>query len=411
MNPRNTQITDVPSWILEKLSSGFGLPSLSPVAIRLVEVASETPASASDLVAIIEKDPSLAARLLKLANSAFLRTRAPARTLEQAVVRVGFTRLRIMALSISLKDTFPMGKVGPMDYEKFWKISLYRAVIARSLAEHAESVDPEEAFVSALLMEIGLLVFFELFVKESNTEVSLELEPLEELLAWEREEFGVDHREVGKRMLEYWKFPDTVLSGQDVVCIPFGKQPPDQSKFTTFQTLLYLARRCSQILFQDFAGLHALYQEAKELLELGHDQVSKSVIGAFALVEEIAQELNVQFSREKDLMALMEKANMALGQISEQVQGYELDRLPSLSSISEKGAGNSIGEDEKVKRTLQAVVHEIRNPLTAVGGFAKKLAATIDPSSQEAKYIKVILEEASRLEGVLSEITKRGNLA
>jgi len=122
-------------------------------------------------------------------------------------------------------------------------------------------------------------------------------------------------------------------------------------------------------------------------------------------VEDIAQELNVEFSREKDLMTLMEKANMALCQISEQVQGYGLAPLPSLSSIFK---GDDTFVDEKVMRALQAVAREISLPLMAVGGFARKLASSIDPSSQEAKYITVILEEVSRLEHVLSEITKKG---
>ncbi len=390
---------DNTAWILARLEGGYGLPSLSPVAIKLVEVATNPTASAADLVRIIEKDPSLSARLLKLANSAFLRTLSPARTLEQAVVRIGFTRLRIMALSISLRDTFPMGRVGPMDYEKFWKISLYRAVIARILANHVKEVDPEEAFVSGLLMEIGLLVFFDLFIKDSGKEVSLELEPLEDLLSWERQEFGMDHRDVGRIMLEHWKFPEPILSSQDVVNIVAGEPRQEaggQEDYTLLQTVLYMARRSSQILFLDSTGLHTLYQEGKQLLGLGHEHLSQTIVNAFGLVEDVARQLNVEFDRERDLMALMEKANIALSQISEQVHGYGAEKLPSLTSLPQR--------DKKIENALQAVAHEIRNPLVAVGGFARRLAASIEPGSQEAKYIKIILEEASRLEGVLSKL-------
>ena len=72
--------------------------------------------------------------------------------------------------------------------------------------------------------------------------------------------------------------------------------------------------------------------------------------------------------------------------------------LPSFDSLNEKG--------DIVDHTLQAVAHEIRNPLTTIGGFAKKLAATLEPSSEEGKYAQVILKEALRLEKALFEMTR-----
>ena len=102
--------------ILKRIESGYSLPSLSPVALKLIEMASDERSSVDDLVKIIEKDPPLALRLLKLANSAFFASMQSSTTLKQAVIKIGFQRLRIMALSISLRDTFPMGKVGPFDY-------------------------------------------------------------------------------------------------------------------------------------------------------------------------------------------------------------------------------------------------------------------------------------------------------
>ncbi|MFH1487666.1 MAG: histidine kinase dimerization/phospho-acceptor domain-containing protein, partial [Pseudomonadota bacterium] len=73
--------------------------------------------------------------------------------------------------------------------------------------------------------------------------------------------------------------------------------------------------------------------------------------------------------------------------------------LPSFESLE--------GNGEVVTHTLQAVAHEIRNPLLAVGGFAKRLSAALDPSSSEGKYAQVILEEALRLEKALEKMTVR----
>jgi signal transduction histidine kinase len=71
---------------------------------------------------------------------------------------------------------------------------------------------------------------------------------------------------------------------------------------------------------------------------------------------------------------------------------------PSLESIDQK--------DRIVTQTLQAVAHEIRNPLMAVGGFARRLAESLEPTSKGGKYVQVVLEEARRLEAVLSDMTR-----
>jgi nitrogen-specific signal transduction histidine kinase len=57
-----------------------------------------------------------------------------------------------------------------------------------------------------------------------------------------------------------------------------------------------------------------------------------------------------------------------------------------------------------VSHTLQAVAHEIRNPLIAVAGFARRLSTTLDPESKGGKYAQIILQEAQRLEEALSQM-------
>jgi len=63
-----------------------------------------------------------------------------------------------------------MGKVGPLDYENFWRISLYRGLIAKSLAHHLKSCNPDETFVAGLILEIGFLIFYDIFLKGGKDE-------------------------------------------------------------------------------------------------------------------------------------------------------------------------------------------------------------------------------------------------
>jgi HD-like signal output (HDOD) protein len=385
-----------PGRWLEQIKSGDGLPALSPVATALVEMASDETSSARALVSLIEKDPALTVRLIRLANSAFFQAAVPVTTLQQAVVRVGFDRLRIMALSVSLRDTFPMGKVGALDFRKFWKISLYRAMVAKAVARRVKGINPEEAFTAALILEIGLLVFYDLFLKGAPSAASIELEPLEDLLAWERGLQGVDHRQLGEAALKHWRFPAHIAECQRLW--PAGGRLSDASPLSR---ICQLVRAFSRITFFDADWFHGLHEMGDLAFGLDVQTVNAILLEAFDHVEEIAEALQFEVQKEKDLLALLESANKQLSRLSQAVSGCqpvdESAKPPSLESIDQ--------ENQIVTQTLQAVAHEIRNPLMAVGGFARKLADSLDPTSKGGKYVQVVLEEARRLEAVLSGMT------
>lgn len=381
--------------LLRRLESGYSLPALSVVAIKLVELASDEECTVDDLVSLIAKDPSLAVRLLKLANSAFFRAVEPASTLRQAVVRIGFQQLRIMALSLSLRDTFPMGKVAGFDYERFWRVSLYRALMAKSLAEQTGACNPEEAFVAGLTLGVGFLIFFTMFMRDSGEELSPDLDSLQKLLAWEQEKFGVNHREVGAAALRYWKFPDSIVECQAGYARHRGQ--------STLSTVCELARIMSMSLLGRSKGFEDLFREGKEGLGLGEGAINSVILTVFEEVEAIADNLKIEMDKEKDLLGLMEKANRALSEISAKISAMRAaegeGEPPSFETLGEGKAGQ-----DAVAHTLQAVAHEIRNPLVAVAGFARKLSVTLDPESKSGKYARIILEEAQRLEAALKHM-------
>lgn len=372
--------------LLKRLESLESLPALSPVALKLVELASDEDCSAADLSDLIKKDPSLAIRLLKLANSAFFQTGRPVTTLEQAVVKVGFHRLRLMALSLSLRDTFPMGRLGHLDYEKFWRSSLYRALLAKSLARRLRTCDPEEAFLAGLILEIGVLIFFSAISGEGR-EWPGDVDSLETTLAWEAGAYGVDHRLIGEMVLRTWRFPEPI-----VACQRLHGAPAREAGAPVLARVCDLARELTESMFQGTKDFSTLLHELPAHAGIDQEALNEILVDVFDQVQDIADELRLELDREKDLLGLMEKANRSLSEISEKVSG-----LPSFETLG--------GDRAVVSHTLQAVAHEIRNPLLAVGGFAKKLASALDPSSEGGRYAKIILEEALRLEKALSTMS------
>lgn len=384
--------------LLKRLESGYFLPALSVVAIKLMELASDETCSVNDLVALIEKDPSLVIRLLKVANSAFFGAGHQTTTLRQAIVRIGFHQLRIMALSLSLRDTFPMGKIGSFDYETFWRVSLYRSLMAKSLAERLRTGNSEEAFVAGLTLGVGFLIFFDIFVKSKGVEISPKPGGLEELLEWEKTRFGVHHREIGEAALRYWKFPEPIIACQHgYLVVP---ETPVLSK------ICELARRLSNNILRRSTDFQDLFQDARKSFGLDEEAINTVILTSFEEVEGIAANLKIEMDKEKDLLELMEKANRALSKISEKISALQygspnpIGTLPSFATLREEVEGK-----DYVAHTLQAVAHEIRNPLVAVAGFARRLSGTLDPSSKGGRYAQIILDEARRLEEALGQMT------
>ena len=390
------------SDLITRLESGYSLPSLSLIAMKLVEMASDDRCSIDDLTNLVETDPSLAVRLLRLANSAFFQSSHPVTTLKQAILRIGFDRLRIMALSLSLKDTFPMGRIGPMDYEKFWRSSLYQALLARSLAAWLSTCDPEEAFVAGLTLDIGLLIFFDLFIRDKYENGDLDLYPLESLLSWEKQRYGVDHRQIGEAALRYWRFPDRI-----VACQGFYGMKARGGGTPGLAMACEVSREFSALMCQKATELHTAFHIAAESFGLDDEVINDILIATLEQVEDIAGALKVEVNKERDIIELMEKANSALSKLSEKMTmgRYLASRsvLPSFQGLNEEEQRKTV-----IAHALQAVVHEIRNPLMAVGGFARRLATTVDPHSEQGKYLRVILEETKRLEQALLEMTDDG---
>ncbi len=384
------------SQVMKKLESGYSIPPLSPIAMKLVEMASEEGSDIKQMAALIEMEPSLAVRVLHLANSVAFGSGGPVKTLAQAAVRLGIHRLKMLALSISLRDAFPMGKVGPFDYEGFWKASIYRSLMARALAEKSRMANPEEAFLAALTQEIGLPIFFDLYIKGKKEDFDMSLEPLKDLLQREREFTGIDHRKVGKAALKFWKFPEQLIACQFL----YGEML-QAGQVSPLCRVCEMARFFSRMFLDPRADFALFFEKAEKCLNIDQGVVQDLFIRIFEEVHSTTEALRMSVNREHDLMEIMERANRALIRISEKMSRYAVESPPSKPLPS---FDTLLHGDDSTQHTLQAVAHEIRNPLTAVGGFARRLAQAADSDSKVARYADVILAEAKRLESILAQM-------
>jgi HD-like signal output (HDOD) protein len=375
---------------LRDIDERYALPSASPIVASLIRIAGDDEeVSLAEIAELIAKDPSLTTRILKLANSPFFRSRNPVTTPLQAVARIGVRHTRLFALSVSLKETFSLKEARDVEYSRFWRLSLYQGLLARWLAKRLRSGDAEEAFVAGFTREIGFVILLRTFGRDH--ELTLQF-PVLPLLEEERNLYGVDHRQIGGALLRSWGLPDRIVS-----C---------QQSFVSTEDLLYLpepVRTC--IMAEELSAFicgrqnipHDLLDVLQDLFGLDKNTLIDALTGVLGEVDEAGKAFGVDVHGTADTIELIQKANHALARLAkESLDLSPSDNLPAFETLP---GPNQI--PDTIKMTLEAVAHEIRNPLTAMGGLVRRLAKTIDPESREALYVQRIITETERLEEAL----------
>lgn len=191
------------------------LPTLPAMAVRLLELTSDTSSSLREVVELLSSDQSLAARVLSMARRAELGTTAE--TIDRAVIVLGFDAVRSLVLSVQVFETFSHRverSGGRFDRLGFWKHSLAVGCAARLLAEAAKrqwtGVKPEEAFVCGLLHDLGKVVLDACFPKSYDRVVSAVEVSRGSILDLEAKVFGLDHTIAGQRLATHWKLPENI---------------------------------------------------------------------------------------------------------------------------------------------------------------------------------------------------------
>jgi len=183
------------------------LPSLPGAAARIVELGRDPSASMADVADAVKADPALAAKVLRMANSPLYARRRHCDSFQQALVLLGLNATLTLALTFSLVTSLPAQGGRGLDYARLWRRSLLAATAARVLAGHLGLRNTEEAFLAALMQDIGMLA-----LDRACPEIYQGLGPEEQehelIRTVEASQLGCDHATVGAWLLGRWRLPD-----------------------------------------------------------------------------------------------------------------------------------------------------------------------------------------------------------
>ena len=203
----------------EILASDPVLVSLPEIFMRIREVVSDPASTVEEATAVISKDPSLTAKLLKLVNSAFyartLRLSGglpPGRvdTLSRAVMLLGLNQLSTLAMGVSVLPLFKNIPPECVNMAQFWRHCVGVGIVTKLLAVRLRDPSPERFFVAGLLHDIGRLVLFKHVPELTAAALSEVGRNGRRLLDVEREMLGFDHAVLGGMLLRKWRFPESL---------------------------------------------------------------------------------------------------------------------------------------------------------------------------------------------------------
>ena len=211
------------------------LPEIPAVVFELNEVIANPMSSAEHIAEVVNRSPSLTALLLKIVNSSFYGFPSQLDKVSQAVTLIGTREISGLALGISILSIFKNIPKEIIDMYSFLKHSLACGILSRVLAAHLNSNQTEQLFVSGLLHDLGRLILYIHFPKESHNIITRSRNRSKLLFKEETDYLGCNHSEVGKQLLKQWKLPLIIEN-----CVYYHHNPSEAQQ-TVPATIVHLA--------------------------------------------------------------------------------------------------------------------------------------------------------------------------
>jgi len=237
----------------QRLTSAVdGMPALPKSVEKILELTRDVNCTPKDLVQVIDKDPVVTVKILKVVNSAYYSLPKQITSISHAVVYLGFNTIKNLALSIAAIGMLSKRNDAGFDVDQYLLHSLSTAGIAKLLALQIDDADPMDCFIAGLLHDFGKVVFAQFMPSEFRQALSncqSDGSSLHEAL---RLSIGADHAVVGAMLVEKWRFPAELIS-------TIAHQYDTEERCSALFACVYTANQISKQLGFGFAGNPCVY--------------------------------------------------------------------------------------------------------------------------------------------------------
>jgi diguanylate cyclase (GGDEF)-like protein len=374
--------------VREKLARCADLPSMPAVAIEILDLCQREEPNMSEIAKLIGSDPALTAKMLRLANSPVYGLKCEVRTISHAICILGLSAVRPLALSFSLVKGLQAKDKKALTW--FWKRSLLSAVAARELSLAVGYRFGEEAFMGALLQDIGILALGQL--------ASLEYDALAKagtqhaaLAEGERALFGEDHADVGGWLAERWRLPETLCAAIRL-SHSLHKIPADlDSDMARLVRLVAVSGGVADVwIAQDSPlAMQTLRQSSAEFLNLDEHKLEIALERVAERAKEVATFFDVDLGSPDELGAILEQAKEALLVLAIAAHREVNDAREAIGSL-----------EAKTKSLEQEASRDGLTGLFNRSYFDQTLRQAVERATQEGRAMSVLLFDVDHFKSI-----------
>lgn len=197
--------------VVEMLKRSAAIPSIPQVAARFLELIQDPDFDYRDVVEVLSADPGTASEILRLANSSLFGVTRHVSSLPHALTLLGMRRVRSLVLGRYIVDSIDRKTHTSIPLPYFWSRSLACAVLSGQLAAVLDPQVREEAFISGLLADIGMIILEEAMPSDYEP-IASDYRPDGpiDLAKQEESQLGINHGQASALVLTHWQLPELV---------------------------------------------------------------------------------------------------------------------------------------------------------------------------------------------------------
>ena len=309
--------TELPLDLLKLLQTCRTLPSVPAVVVQVLDLANNMDAiGAADLAKVVARDPAMAARILKVANSARFGVGHEVSTLEQSIALLGLAETMNLALSFSLVRELKSKRNSIFDHKQYWRRAVMSAAATAETGVMLKIAHNDELFLAGLMQDIGMLALNEVMPGYGRM-VASSLKDHFHLVEIERQELMTDHAIVGAWLLQRWGLPARLVSAVRDSHVDHMDNKSDNQLANSVTLGSHIAD--VWINTESNEALENAASVANALFSMKQEQIDRLLTKTAEVFPKIVSDLDLNIGDEFEINKLLDQSRSALAEINVQM--------------------------------------------------------------------------------------------